>query len=289
MLKKLLLFVLLASSLPLQAAGDRLLFWHVTTPRAEVWMLGSMHLARPDLYPLRAEIMQAFEASDSLVVEVDISGGNQLAVQEMMLARGTYQGNETIRDHLSASTWHALEQRLEQNGLPGMMMERMKPGLVLTTLTMVEMMKLGLSPELGVDRFFLNQARAQKGIIELETVEQQLDILLNFPNPDLLVKQSLFQLDSLEATMAQLISEWKRGDAAALRRLVIDDELSRHPEFRPLHERLFDNRNRAMTDRIVDLQQRGGRYFVVVGAGHLLGDQGIISLLEKRGQKPRQL
>lgn len=252
-------------------------------------MLGSMHLARPDLYPLRAEIMQAFEASDSLVVEVDISGGNQLAVQEMMLARGTYQGNETIRDHLSASTWHALEQRLEQNGLPGMMMERMKPGLVLTTLTMVEMMKLGLSPELGVDRFFLNQARAQKGIIELETVEQQLDILLNFPNPDLLVKQSLFQLDSLEATMAQLISEWKRGDAAALRRLVIDDELSRHPEFRPLHERLFDNRNRAMTDRIVDLQQRGGRYFVVVGAGHLLGDQGIISLLEKRGQKPRQL
>lgn len=289
MLRKLAIWALLLFSLPLQAAGERLLFWHVSTVRAEVWLLGSMHLARPDIYPLREEITQAFAAADALVVEVDIGGGNQVAIQELVLERGTYSGDETIRDHLSATTWKALEERLEESGLPPALMERMKPGLVVTTLTTVEMMKLGLNPELGIDRHFLDRARAQKDILELETLEQQLDLLLNFPNADLLVRQTLFEMESLEETMEQLVDYWKRGDAEALRKLVLDDELSLHPEFRPLKERMFDDRNRAMTDRIVSMQQRGGRYFVVVGAGHLLGDQGIIALLERRGQKPLQL
>ena len=103
------------------------------------------------------------------------------------------------------------------------------------------------------------------------------------------MQQTLFQMDSLEATMNELISMWKQGDVVGLRKLVLEDELSRHPEFRPLQERLFDTRNRAMTDRILQLQRQGGDHFVVVGAGHLLGDQGIIALLKKRGQKPRQL
>jgi uncharacterized protein YbaP (TraB family) len=287
--KKLLLCVLFLVSLPLQAAGERLLFWHVATVRAEVWLLGSMHLARADIYPLREEITQAFAAADALVVEVDIGGVNQMAIQELMLSRGTYRGNETIRDHLSATTWQALQERLRQSGLHPALMERMKPGLVVTTLTTVEMMKLGLNPELGIDRHFLDQARAQKNILELETIDQQLDLLLNFPDADLLVRQTLLEMDSLEETMEQLVSYWKSGDAEGLRRLVLDEELTRHPEFRPLTERMFDNRNLAMTDRIVSMQQRGGRYFIVVGAGHLLGDQGIIALLEKRGQKPRQL
>ncbi len=289
MLKKLLLCVLLLVSLPLQAAGERLLFWHVSTVRAEVWLLGSMHLARPDIYPLREEIRQAFAASDALVVEVDIGGANELLIQQLMLERGTYRGDETIRDHLSPTTWQALQERLQQSGLPPAAMERMKPGLVVTTLAAIEMMKMGLSPDHGVDRHFLDQARAEKTILELETIEQQLDLILNFPDADLLVRQTLIEMDSLEATMKQLVDYWKRGDAEGLRRLVLDDELSRHPEFRPLMERMYDHRNRAMTDRIVGMQQRGGRYFVVVGAGHLLGDQGIIALLEKRGQKPRQL
>ena len=289
MLRNLLLCVLFLVSLPLQAAEERLLFWHVSTARAEVWILGSMHLARPDIYPLRKEITQAFAASDALVVEIDIGGANELAIQQQMLERGTYRGNETIRDHLSPATWHALQGRLQQSGLPPAAMERMKPGLIVTTLAAVELMKMGLNPDLGVDRHFLDQARARKDIIELETIDQQLDLILDFPDANLLVRQTLFEMDSLEETMEQLIDYWKRGDAEGLRRLVLDDELKLHPEFRPLIERMFDHRNRAMTDRIVGMQQRGGRYFVVVGAGHLLGDQGISALLEKRGQKPQQL
>ena len=285
-----LLFVSLLSVVSLtQAAGDRLLIWEVQTARAKTWLLGSVHLARPDMYPLRAEIMQAFDSADNLVVEVDIGGGNQLAIQQQMLALGSYPPGKTIRDDLSASTWAKLEKALQASGLPPMMMEGLKPGLVVTTLTTMELMKLGLNPELGIDKYFLTQARGRKPIIELETVEQQISLLLDFPNQDLVVRQTLYQLGSLESSMERLLRYWKQGDAQGLRKLVIDDELARHPEFRPLQKRMFDDRNRAMTDRVVELQQRGGSYFVVVGAGHLLGDQGIIEMLKRRGQKPRQL
>ena len=69
---------------------------------------------------------------------------------------------------------------------------------------------------------------------------------------------------------------------------MIEDELAAHPEYRDLHKRMFDDRNLRMTDRIVEMQQAGGRYFVVVGAGHLVGDQGIVAMLERRGQRPVQ-
>jgi uncharacterized protein YbaP (TraB family) len=293
MLKRCVLFVLFTVALSLaaqlQAANDRLLFWEVPTDRGTIWLLGSLHLARADIYPLRREIMSAFESSGTLVVEVDIGGANQFAVQQRMLELGTYPAGKSIEDDLSAQTWKDLQARLDASGLPAYMMMQLKPGLVVTTLTTMEMLKLGLNPELGVDKHFLTLARGSKPIAELETVDQQIGLLLDFPNPNLLVQQTLAQMDGLEATMNELISMWKRGDAPGLRKLVLDDELSRHPEFRPLQERLFDQRNRAMTDRILQMQASGGDYFVVVGAGHLLGDQGIVALLAKRGLKPRQL
>jgi uncharacterized protein YbaP (TraB family) len=93
----------------------------------------------------------------------------------------------------------------------------------------------------------------------------------------------------METIMSQLVDYWQSGDSEGLARLVIEDELEKYPEFRDLHRRMFDDRNHAMTDRIVEMQARGGTWFVVVGAGHLVGDQGIVSMLQRRGQSLRQL
>ncbi len=272
-----------------QAAGERLLFWRVDTPGATVYLLGSMHLASPEIYPLRSEIMVAFTKSDALAVELDISGARAFEIQQRMLERGRYPAGQTLADELSPDTWAALSRRLESSGLPPALMQNLKPGMVVTTLSTMELVKLGLNPEQGIDRYFLDQARGNKPILELETVDRQLDVVLDTPEPDLLVRQTLAQLDDLEAMMAELVGYWKSGDGKGLARLVIEDELEKHPEFRDLHRRMFDDRNRDMTTKILDMQSRGGTYFVVVGAGHLVGDQGIISMLARRGQKPVQL
>ncbi len=284
-----LLTGLLLVSGVVSAANDRLMAWEVETPGAKVWLLGSMHLARADIYPLRKELLEAFEQAEALVVEVDIGGEAQARIQARMLEMGTYPPGRSIRDELSAETWSLLETQIEQTGLPLFMMERFKPGLLVTTIATMQMMQLGLNPQYGIDQYFLNLARDRKPILELESVEQQLELLLGFPHSDLLVRQSLYQLHQLDELMEPLIDSWRRGDADGLARLVLEDELARHPEFRPLQERMFDQRNHAMTDRILSLQRQGGSYFVVVGAGHLVGKQGIVSLLRQRGQRPRQM
>jgi uncharacterized protein YbaP (TraB family) len=291
LVRSLSLIALLAIQIasPARAAGDRLLFWETRTPDAQVYLLGSMHLATADIYPLRDAIMQAFGRADTLVVELDISGGKQLTIQQRMLERGMYPAGRTLRDDLSPGTVDALTRRLEANGIPAELMLGMKPGLVITTLTTVEMMKMGLDPQQGVDRHFLDLAVSNKPVVELESVDRQLDVLLDFPQPELMVRQSLGQLEDLESLMAVMVDAWKRGDAEALGELVIENELRGHPEYQALLERMFDDRNREMTEKIVSMQRQGGTYFVVVGAGHLVGDQGIIALLERRGQKPRQL
>ncbi len=276
-------------SLPLQAAGERLFFYEVERPGATVWLLGSMHLARPDIYPLRRDIERAFEKSDSLVVEVDIGTANQLYIQQMMLERGTYPPGETVQQHISSSTWLGLQKAIRQFGLPVDVMARYRPGLLVATLSTLHMMKLGLDPEFGVDRHFLAAARGEKEILELETIEQQIDLLMDFPDEELLVKQTLEQLDQMDLIMTELVSAWKAGNSARLERLLIDDELARDPAYKILHERMFDDRNRGMVAKIDSYLRRGGVYFVVVGAGHLVGDMGVVALLEKRGYHPRQL
>ncbi|MEM0955729.1 MAG: TraB/GumN family protein [Pseudomonadota bacterium] len=270
-----------------QAANDRLLFWEVELPAAQVYLLGSMHLASADVYPLRAGIMQAWEASDRLVVELDISGPRALDIQAAMLARGRYPQGQRLSDELKPETWQALRQRLADNGLPPEVMQALRPGLVVTTLSAMEMMKLGLDPERGIDRYFLQLAHESKPILELETLEQQLDVVLDTADPELLVTQTLDQLGELESIMASLVDSWKRGDASALNRLVLEEPLETHPEYADLQKRMFDDRNQTMTERLMELQASGGTLFVVVGAGHLVGDKGIIALLRQRGFQPQ--
>jgi uncharacterized protein YbaP (TraB family) len=288
-MRSLIFTTLFFYSLIAQGAGERLFFYQVESAGASVWLLGSMHLARPDIYPLRNEIQEAFAQSDALVVEVDVGGGNEFYIQQLMLERGTYPEGETVQQHLSSKTWGDLEKAIRQFGLPVEVMAKFRPGLLVTTLSTMHMMKLGLTPEFGVDRHFLSSARGDKQILELETIEQQIDMLMDFPDEELLVKQTLEQLDQMDLIMSELVSAWKGGDSASLERLIIDDELARDPRYRKLHERMFDERNRRMVSKVDGYLKQGGSYFVVVGAGHLVGDVGMINLLKQRGYQPRQL
>lgn len=287
-MRSLVLLAAMLFSLSLQAAEDRLLVWRLQHGNAEMVLLGSMHMARPGLYPLRREIMQAFDAADKLVVEIDISGPRELEIQQQMMARGTYPPGESLRDHVSAETWRALEQTLPAYGLPMIMVQQMKPGLVATLLTVQSMVAMGLSPERGVDAYFLQRSAGNKQVLELETVEQQLSLLLDIPEADLFLRHTLSQLGRMGELLEPMESSWLRGDADALAKVVLDDELEQHPEFAPILKRLFDDRNHAMTDSLLGYLRQGGSYFVVVGAGHLVGDQGIVRLLQQRGYKLEQ-
>ena len=107
--------------------------------------------------------------------------------------------------------------------------------------------------------------------------------------PEATIRQALEQIGEMDTMIANMVTAWKNGYADDLAKQVIDDQLAAYPELADQHRRMIDDRNRSMTLKITGMQARGGTYFVVVGAAHLVGEKGIVSLLTGRGQQPRQL
>lgn len=293
MLRPLLLILgsLLSGALarPLLAAGEQLPVWKLRSASAEVVLLGSMHMAYPDIYPLRAAIERAFRAADTLVVEVDISGDGGARLRQLVRERGRLPAGDRLQQHLAPATWQRLDDYLRGRGLAVESLLALRPGLAAVSLVNMRLLELGMRPELGIDLHFLKQVPTTMRVLELESAEQQLELLLDFPDPSLLMDQTLAQLQQIESYLDPIVEAWRSGDAGRLNRLLREEEQARHPEFEPVYRTLFDERNAAMASQIEAFLGGRGRYFVVVGAGHLVGPGGIVSLLEQRGFSTERL
>ena len=281
-LRRLLLVALLLPQFGL-AAGEPLIAWRVAGDSARLTLLGSVHMAFAEVYPLREDLEKAFADADALVVEVDITGTGAAEIQRLLLDEGMLPAGQTVQQYLSPTVWHSLQAYMENRALPADSFARMKPGLLAATLSALRLAEFGMQVEHGIDRHFLNRAQSDKPVLELESPAQQVALLLDFPDPDLLMTQTLLQLEDMEAIIAPVYQAWLRGDSAALNRLLLAQERASHPEFEAIYQRFYDDRNHAMADRLAQLLASQGHYFVVVGAGHLVGEEGIIALLQHSG------
>ena len=273
-----------------RAVNDRAPFWLVESGSAQVYLLGSIHYADQSFYPLRAEIEKAFDAADHLVVEINIDEDKAQKYRELVLQQGSYKGEKTIRDVISEETFRQLEFHLRRLGMPLEMVQKQKPGMLVLTLTAVQVMKMGFMPEMGIDAYFLKQALADnKNIIELETIEEQMDIFLNITDGDLLLRETLYSMDEAEILMMDMMVCWKRGDVACLERILFEDALNTYPAFASIYDTLFFKRNQDMASEITAFLKSKGTYFVVIGAGHLVGDRGIPKLLRNAGYQVNRI
>ncbi|MCX2781781.1 TraB/GumN family protein [Microbulbifer thermotolerans] len=285
-LTALLLFSGYASS-----ANDKGLFWLAQKDGHSVYLLGSVHLASDDFYPLRKKIQQAYKNSDVLVVEADIlAAESDPALQQKIMQESLYLDKRTLRDDLSPAVYSQLQEWLQKHQLPEPMFIRQRPAIAMITMSMMELKAQGLNPGLGIDRHFLQQAKqGDKPVIELEGVLQQLRLLNQLESPDLLMQQTLEQLDEIKTFAPRMVNAWKNGDADRLYRLIIADNLNEHPEFKPLYETLFFRRNRDMAKRIIHTSDSYKSQFVIIGAGHLVGEHSVIELLQRQGYNIEQL
>ena len=285
-MKKYYLLFLFFVSATVYAENDKAFFWQVKSDRATVYLMGSIHFADKSFYPLRKEIEDVFKKSDVLVVELDINNIDHNAYNRLLVEKGIYKDGSTIKDVISEKTWLQLEQRLEQLNISYDDIKNYKPGILVLTLTAMQVMQMGFDPELGIDVYFLNKAVSgfsAKQIIELETLSQQVDLFLNIPNGDLLLKESLYSLDESELMMADMVRYWKAGDEKKMNKLLFEDALNKYPAFTKIYDSLIYQRNHQMVSKIDEMLKQQGSYFVVVGSGHVIGEKGIVNVLKEKG------
>jgi uncharacterized protein YbaP (TraB family) len=286
--------VLLISGATIRAAddtGDKTFLWKVSSDSNYVYLLGSVHVATKALYPLPKSIEDAFAKSTNLVLEVDESKADPAAMQKTLMEKGIYPAGDSIMKHLSKDGQKTLNDYLEKNGADLGAMAQMKPWLLAVQITAEQLVKLGLDPSQGVDKHFLAEAqKADKKVLELESVEFQLGALSGFSD-DLQEKfliSSILETGTIKTEFEKLLDCWKKGDAETMDKLLFK-QLVEHPDLKPVFEKLFYERNIGMTDKIEGYLKTKEPHFVVMGSGHLVGDRGILKLLADKKYKIEQI
>ncbi len=278
----LLALVTSASAAQAEQAQGRICLWSVRTATAELFLLGSIHAVKPDMYPLPEPFEAAYRKADTLVVEVN-SYDMQPSDLRLMQEKGTYTGGDSIEQNLSPETLLQLKKYLEKEHLPLGRFRTMKPWLLNMTLTMRQITALGYDPTLGIDNHFLTRAMKEKRILQLETISEQIGILADDPPhiQELILKTNLIGLDETAELLDVLISAWQRGDVDEMYRVasMTSDE---DPLLESWIDKLIHQRNLRMVDKIEGYLSGEGTYLVIAGALHMGGEQGIVNLLRRR-------
>ncbi len=270
------------------AQDGKSFLWKAQSEKATVFLFGSIHFLKKENYPLAQKIENAFENSNFLVVEANIQDQKKMNPQTI-LARAFYPADDNISKHLSPDTYELLKNEAAKLNLPLEIVNRQKPWFLSMALEAMELLKLGYDPTYGVDNYFLSKAEGRKQILELEKLDDQINLLSNFSDreQELLLLLTLKDLQDVGQEVGSIVQAWRTGDARAMEAIMTKSP-KEDPRLAPIFERLIDDRNRKMTSKIEDYLKGSDTYFVVVGAGHLIGEKGIVETLRKKGYRIEQ-
>ncbi|MDR0620753.1 MAG: TraB/GumN family protein [Deltaproteobacteria bacterium] len=286
-----LLWAVSAAPLALAENGKHFL-WSVSDSNGpRLYIMGSIHMAREDLYPLAPVIEEAFGRATDLVVEVDTSSVDMVELAQKTFTSGIYKDGSTIWDHLDPETSELLKKCLKQTSLNSNAASIMRPWLLAMTMELEKLQSLGYDDKLGLDLHFIQKAKA-KGlpVRELESAGEQIDAFIAFDEIDsvLLLRTTLLEFDQIRQQIEEIFGAWSSGDTAKFEEIIFDI-YRKNPEVAPVLNKLIFDRTVKMFDRLKPIMVTGRLPFILVGASHLVGPQGLLADFEKAGYVVEQL
>lgn len=278
----------IAALLTIETGAADTSVWEVKSGSNTVYLGGTVHLLRPSDYPLPAAFDEAYAAASEIYFETDINSMGDLSIQAQMLQQLTYTDERTLKTVLSEEAYAALTVYTAKLGLPMMMLEKFKPGMIISTLQILDFQRMGFTPQ-GVDMHFNTRAVADgKTLGAFETIEEQIGFLsaMGEGNESEFILLSLKDLEDTDALMAEMVAAWRSGDTEALNTMFVEDMRIQAPE---IYDSLLLQRNRNWLPDIEAMLRDGDTEFVLVGAAHLVGPDGLVSMLTANGYQIRQL
>lgn len=273
--------------------GSPLLMWKVSSKDSSKpgssYLLGSVHLGDKSLYPLPAVIENAFQSSSVLIVEVDLRKIDPLQMSGLMATSGTYPAGDDLSKHITPATQTRLNEFFGAYGMPAALFFRMRPWMLGIEIQMLPLLKEGLNPNDGIDSYFLGKA-GDKRVEQLEDAEWQIKMLAGLPDDlsDSWLSSALDQARASKDHWSKLESYWSQGAAGKIDELTTSTSMGDSREEKAFERRLREDRNPHMTDRLEKCIQTGDSCFMVVGAAHAVGSEGIVKQLQAHGYRVEQ-
>jgi len=284
MLKKLMLAAAVAFA-PSVAFADGIdpALYVVRDADSTMYLYGTIHVRPAGADWGSDEVRAAINASSEVWTEMDISPETEARTQQLAIQLGLAPAGRPLSSWLTAEQNARLQARAQQLGLPAQNLEPLKPWLAGLTLSVLPIIQAGFDPNSGVDRQLDAFAEQQgKTMRSFETVEQQLGFFANLSD-EAQVQMLLDAIDGESASMEvfnQMSAGWEQGDTSVLERLIVTDMRSAYPE---LYAAIFTQRNNAWMTVIERELAGSGTDFIAVGAGHLVGEEGLVHQLRARG------
>ena len=259
-----------------------LYLWRYQSDSATVYLAGSIHMLKSSLYPLAEQLQAAFDSSTHLVLEVDSTALTTQDMQMKVMKAGLLPSGQTLRGVLAQPLHERLEARLQSYGIDIAAVQRMNPAMVMNQLVLLRLMALGYDAALGMEQHF-TALLGDRQILELESVDQQLEMLFGQPieTQIQLLRDALDQELDVEPIMADMITAWLSG--ADQRFLDLFSEQAGDSELaKAFNKQLLDDRNQGMAQKVQSYLEATGTYFVLIGAAHFIGDNGIVAILGRQ-------
>jgi uncharacterized protein YbaP (TraB family) len=278
------LLLLLAVSAGWRSIGaqERTLLWKVSEGDKSIFLLGSIHYLRKENYPLNQAILDAFDVSERLVLEIDLQNTPAGAAQRLTLEKAIYRDGSNLAQNVGQETYQLATKRAAELGIDMQVVQPMKPWFVALTMLAVKLQRMGLDPKLGVDHHLAERAKRDgKPTSGLETLEFQLGIFdqLSKREQELMLRETAGELERIDKNVKDIVESWLKGDGERLATLLLAG-MRQYPE---LQQKLVIERNRRWLEEIAKLVERGSNAMVVVGAAHLVGQEGVVEMLKARG------
>jgi uncharacterized protein len=250
--------------------------WRVEKDGRTSWLYGTMHFNHIDYTKPGSQIMISLRSSDVLALEINLQ--NQLTAPTSV-PLPTIQLSDGQKDRL--------RKAYAKDCLAGNAVGMLAAGAT-SPLLITQAQRLGLFSGFSPDSRLAQIAqRSGKPIVSLETVEQQIAALA--PSSQAEFDQSFeatlthFESGKMQAELLQLYNSWRQNDWPAIVKLE-QDMTANQPAFA---ERLLNERNLRMVEKIHALHQEGKRLFVAVGALHMAGTTALPKLLRDKGYDVR--
>ena len=161
--------------------------------------------------------------------------------------------------------------------------QKLKPWVVYLTMSGKFNSSIEFRPDLGIEHYFYRKAKdAGKPTGGLETVQDQIEVFDTLPMKvqEAMLKESLAITDSKKREQAflHMVKSWHQGNLEGLEELV--KTMKTYPLF---YEKLLVQRNKNWVPQIEKFLTGGKNVLVIVGAAHLPGEDGLLTLLAEKG------
>ena len=283
---------------PIKPVKGDALIWEVTsTTGGKLYLVGSIHVGKEEMYPLKSVLTDAFNESDAIAVEADIlSYQKDFALQQSLLEYMMYLDGTTIQEHIPSELFEKLDKSLDDVKIPGISKKSLysfKPTTLYSLIGQNMYEQAGLKAELGVDMHFLELATEKNmPIIEIESMESQLKAM-----DDLSTETQLLLLESTIASqytnygkqLNDMLDLWIKGNELEFEEYLSkqDNQILMSSKQKELYEEynytLMTKRNGDMLIKAEELLKNKKTYFYIVGSAHMFGETGLVNQLKNKG------